>query len=124
MIELAREGELDHVMICVPNLSANRLEDIVEALSAVSVNVSVIPHVAVELTADYKVQLLGRIPVLTLWKRPFGDINQFFKIGEDLLVGSVALILAAPILLISAILIELNVAGTDPICSAQDRFQQ
>lgn len=119
LIELARNGQLDHVMICVPNLPPARMQEIVEALSAVSVNVSVIPHVAVELSPNYKVQLLGRIPVLTLWKRPFGDINQFVKTGEDLLIGSLALILVSPVILISAILVKLTSPG--PILFVQPR---
>ena len=80
-------GEVDQVLISVPNLPPKRLHEIVDGLSAVSVDVSLIPPEAIELAPDYRVHLLGSLPVLNLWQRPFRDMNQFVKRGEDLLLG-------------------------------------
>ena len=74
-------------LISVPNLPPKRLREIVDGLSAVSVDVSLIPPEAIELAPDYRVHLLGSLPVLNLWQRPFRDINEFVKRGEDLLFG-------------------------------------
>ncbi|MCA1653839.1 MAG: exopolysaccharide biosynthesis polyprenyl glycosylphosphotransferase [Sphingomicrobium sp.] len=108
---LARAGGVDHVFISVSDMNRERLTEIVEGLSEVSMDVSLIPPQAVALAPDYRVSLLGAIPVLTLWQRPFRDINQFVKRGEDLLLGALALILVSPILLVAAILIRLTSAG-------------
>ena len=43
LLALARSGELDQVLFCVPNLPPKRLQDIMEELSSVSVDVAVIP---------------------------------------------------------------------------------
>ena len=117
---LARNGDIDQIFIVVPDLNKARLHDIVNELSEVSVDVSLIPPQAVEYFPDYRVNLLGTIPVLTLWQRPFRDINQFVKRGEDLIIGLVALVLAAPILAVTALLIRVTSSG--PIFFVQPRL--
>jgi Undecaprenyl-phosphate glucose phosphotransferase len=119
LAELARRGEIDQVLISVPNLPAKRLHEIVEGLSAVSVDVSLIPPEAIELAPDYRVHLLGSLPVLNLWQRPFRDINQFVKRGEDLLFGSIAVVLLAPLMGLAALLIRMTSSG--PVLFVQPR---
>ena len=117
---LARRGAIDHVFISVSDINRTRLIEIVERLSEVSIDVSLIPPQAVDLAPDYRVTLLGSIPVLTLWQRPFRDINQFVKRGEDLIIGTLALIIVSPILLATALLIRLTSPG--PILFVQPRM--
>lgn len=119
LIALARRGEVDQVLISVQHMPRERLEAIVSELSAVSVDVSIIPPQAIEFAPDYRVHLLGSIPVLTLWQRPFRDINQFVKRGEDLVLGGLALILLSPILAITALAIRLGSPG--PLFFVQPR---
>ena len=120
LTSLARRGLVDHVFISVSDINRDRLNEIVERLSEVSIDVSLIPPQAVDLAPDYRVSLLGSIPVLTLWQRPFRDINQFVKRGEDLVIGSLALLLVSPILLVTALLIRLTSPG--PILFVQPRM--
>ena len=119
LTELARRGEVDQVLISVPNLPAQRLHDIVDGLSAVSVDVSLIPPEAIELAPDYRVHLLGSLPVLNLWQRPFRDINEFVKRGEDLLLGGIALVFLAPLMGIAALLVRMSSPG--PVLFVQPR---
>jgi Undecaprenyl-phosphate glucose phosphotransferase len=120
LLDLARRGELDQVLFCVPNLPRERLHDIVEQLSTVSIDVAVIPPEAIELAPDYRVHLLGQLPVLTLWQRPFRDINRFIKRGEDLLIAGTLLVLLSPVLLLTALLVRLSSPG--PIFFVQPRI--
>jgi Undecaprenyl-phosphate glucose phosphotransferase len=120
LLELAREGGLDQVLFCVPNLPRERLHDIVEQLSTVSVDVAVIPCEAIHLAPDYRVHLLGQLPVLTLWQRPFRDMNGVVKRGEDLLIAAVAVVILSPLLLLTALLVRLSSAG--PIFFVQPRI--
>ena len=117
--QLARRGEIDQVLISVPNLPTKRLREIVDGLSAVSVDVSLIPPEAIELAPDYRVHLLGSLPVLNLWQRPFRDINEFVKRGEDLLFGGAALLFLAPVMGIAALLVRLTSPG--PVLFVQPR---
>jgi Undecaprenyl-phosphate glucose phosphotransferase len=119
LAELARRGEIDQVLISVPNLPPERLHEIVDGLSAVSVDVSLIPAEAIELAPDYRVHLLGSLPVLNLWQRPFRDINQFVKRGEDLLVAGLILVVLSPVMGLAALLIRLTSVG--PVLFIQPR---
>jgi Undecaprenyl-phosphate glucose phosphotransferase len=119
LAELARRGEVDQVLISVPNLPTKRLHEIVDGLSAVSVDVSLIPPEAIELAPDYRVHLLGSLPVLNLWQRPFRDINQFVKRGEDLILGGIALVFLSPIIGLAALFVRLSSPG--PVLFVQPR---
>ena len=101
-------GEIDQVFITLPNLRQDRLNQILEALSEVAVDVSLIPRESVLIESDYRINFLGDIPILTLWQRPARDINQMIKRLEDLLIAITVLILVSPILLITALLIRIT----------------
>jgi polysaccharide biosynthesis protein PslA len=111
LCEMARQGEIDQVLISGAKFSRQRLEQIVERLSEVCVDVSLIPSKAIELAPNYRVNLLGSVPVLTLWQRPFRDISQIVKRAEDIVLSSLAVILLSPVLLVSALLIRLTSPG-------------
>src|SRR5579884_3263767 len=120
LLALARSGELDQVLFCVPNLPRERLHDIMEQLSNVSVDVAVIPAEAIQLAPDYRVQLLGQLPVLTVWQRPFRDMNALVKRAEDLLIAGTAVVLLSPVLLLTALAVRLSSPG--PIFFIQPRI--
>jgi Undecaprenyl-phosphate glucose phosphotransferase len=119
LCELARQGEIDQVLISGAHFTPKRLEQIVEGLSEVCVDVSLIPSQAIELSPNYRVNLLGTVPVLTLWQRPFRDISQIVKRAEDLVLSTIALILLSPILLVAALAVRLSSPG--PILFVQPR---
>lgn len=119
LAELARRGQVDQVLISVRNLPAERLHEIMDRLSSVCVDISLIPDQAVDLAPDYRVRLLGSLPVLTLWQRPWRDVSGLVKRLEDLVLSAIALILVAPIMLVTAVLIKLTSPG--PILFVQPR---
>lgn len=120
LADLARRGGVDQILIAVPNLPRQRLHEIIEALSEVSVDVSLIPAEAIVLAPDYRVRLLGTLPVLNLWQRPFRDFNQITKRAEDLVLGGIALLILAPLMLVCALLVRLSSPG--PILFVQPRI--
>jgi len=111
LAKLARRGEVDQILIAVPNLPRQRLHDIIDALSEVSIDVSLVPAEAIELAPDYRVRLLGTLPVLNLWQRPFRDLSQVAKRAEDLFLGTIALVALAPLMLFCALLVRLSSPG-------------
>jgi Undecaprenyl-phosphate glucose phosphotransferase len=119
LCELARRGQVDQVLISGAHFTPRRLEQIVEGLSEVCVDVSLIPAQAIELAPNYRVNLLGTVPVLTLWQRPFRDMNHLVKRAEDLVVSALAIVVLSPILLITALLIRLTSPG--PVIFIQPR---
>jgi len=119
LADMARRGEVDQILVTVPNLPRERLHDIVDQLSQVSVDVSLIPIEAIELVQEYRVRLLGAIPVLNLWQRPFRDINGLIKRAEDLLLASIIVLLLLPLMTIAALLVRLSSPG--PVLFVQPR---
>jgi Undecaprenyl-phosphate glucose phosphotransferase len=119
LCELARRGLIDQVLISGAHFTPKRLEQIVEGLSEVCVDVSLIPAQAIELAPNYRVNLLGTVPVLTLWQRPLRDMNQVIKRLEDLVLSALALLVLSPILLISALLVRFSSPG--PVLFVQPR---
>lgn len=119
LCELARQGEIDQVLISGPQFTPKRLEQIVDGLSEVCVDVSLIPPQAIELSPNYRVNLLGTVPVLTLWQRPFRDMNQVVKRAEDIVLSGLALLFISPILLVTALLVRLTSPG--PVMFVQPR---
>ena len=120
LVELARMGAVDQVLIALPDINRARLDKILAELSSVSIDVSMIPREVLALSPSYKVSFLGAIPVLTFWQRPFRDINVLVKSAEDKLVASLAIVLLAPLLLLTAALIKLTSPG--PVFFVQPRF--
>ena len=119
LCDAARRGEIDQVLISGAHFTPKRLEQIVEGLSEVCVDVSLIPPQAIELAPKYRVNLLGSVPVLTLWQRPFRDMNQVIKRAEDLLFSVIGLTILSPVLLVTAIIIRATSPG--PVLFVQPR---
>ena len=119
LCDLARRGEIDQVLISGGHFTPKRLEQLVEGLSEVCVDVSLIPSQAIELSPKYRVNLLGTVPVLTLWQRPIRDMSQIVKRAEDLVLSALALIFLSPVLFIAGLLVRLSSPG--PILFIQPR---
>jgi Undecaprenyl-phosphate glucose phosphotransferase len=119
LCDSARRGEIDQVLISGAHFTPKRLEQIVEGLSEVCVDVSLIPAQAIELAPKYRVNLLGSVPVLTLWQRPFRDMNQVVKRAEDLGLSAIALVVLSPVLLVAALLVRMTSPG--PVLFVQPR---
>ena len=120
LVELARGGEIDQVLIALTDINQERLDDIVEQLSAVSVDVSLMPREALVLTSTYKVSFIGSAPVLSIWERPVRDVDIFLKAAEDKILAAFGLVLLAPLLLVVALTIKLTSPG--PVLFRQRRF--
>lgn len=120
LARMARAGEIDQVLISVRNLPPARLHEIMERLNSVCVDISLIPDQAIDLAPDYSVRLIGTLPVLTVWQRPWRDVSGMLKRTEDLILAVIALVIVSPIMLVAAIAIKLTSPG--PILFVQPRL--
>lgn len=120
LAEMARAGEVDQVLISVRNLPPARLHEIMDRLNSVCVDISLIPDQAVDLAPDYQVRLIGTLPVLTVWQRPWRDVSGLLKRTEDVILAGLGLLLVSPIMLLAALLIRLTSAG--PVLFVQPRI--
>lgn len=120
LLDLARHGRLDQVILAVPRLSQSRLDQISEALSSASLDLCVLPRETLEFTTSYRVRFLGALPVFAVWQQPMRDIDGVLKQGLDYVLSSLALIILSPILIVTAIAIKLESKG--PVFFRQTRF--
>jgi Undecaprenyl-phosphate glucose phosphotransferase len=118
--ELAQRGEVDQVILSGSHFSRDRVAEIVDKLSAVCVDVSLIPAEAISLSPHYRVNLLGSIPVLTLWQRPLRDLDRAAKRAEDIVISAIALALLSPVMIFAALMVRFSSPG--PILFVQPRM--
>lgn len=120
LLELARKGRLDQVVLAVPRISQARLDEIAGILSSASIDLCVLPRETLEFSNSYRVHFLGSLPVFAIWQQPMRDVDGIIKQGLDYILATSALLLLAPLLLLTAIAIKLESKG--PIFFRQNRF--
>ena len=120
LLALAQAGELDQVMIALPQVSQERLNDIADQLSAAAIDVCIIPREFLELRVRYHLSFVGTLPVLSVWQQPIRDLNGVFKTLQDWVLALGGLILLSPLLALTALAIKLESRG--PVLFAQSRF--
>jgi Undecaprenyl-phosphate glucose phosphotransferase len=119
LIARIRRGEVDQVIVALPWSAEKRLQEVVSELAITPVRIRLAPDLATFAFSQRPVVLLGDLPVMTLFERPISGLDQLTKRAEDLLIGALALILLAPLLVMVAIAIKLDSPG--PIFFLQDR---
>lgn len=117
---LARAGKVDQVFISSRDLPPARLQEIMDRLSSVCVDISLIPHQAVDLAPGYGVRMFGTLPVLTLWERPWRDVGGLIKRAEDMILAAIGLLIILPLMALAALAIRLSSAG--PVFFVQPRI--
>ncbi len=119
LIALIREGRVDQVIVALPWSAEARLQQVVGELAVTPVRIRLAPDLASFAFAQRTVVLLGDLPVMTLFERPISGIDQLLKRAEDLLLGSLALVVLCPLLAAVALAVRFDSAG--PILFRQER---
>ncbi len=120
LLALAREGMLDQLIVALPMVRQERLNMIIEQLSAGSIDVCIMPREFLVLRDRYRVNYIGSLPVLNVWQQPVRDFDGVLKTVQDWLLAFFGLIILSPLLLLTAVAIKLESKG--PIFFKQKRF--
>lgn len=120
LLQLARTGQLDQVILALPQIRQDRLEYIADTLSAASIDLCVLPRETLELKTGYRVNFLGSLPVFAIWQQPIRDVDGIVKEVLDRGLAIVALVVLSPILVLTCLAIRLESKG--PILFRQKRF--
>ena len=120
MVAFVRQNQINMVYLALPLRAEERLREVVENLQDTTASVYYVPDVFTFslLTAGFT-DLRG-IPLISLWETPFFGINGWLKRAEDLILGSLMLLVVAPVLLVAAIGVKLSSPG--PIIFKQRRY--
>jgi len=120
MLELARAGMLDQVIVALPLVSQERLNRIIEELSAGAIDICIMPREFLVLRDRYRVNYIGSLPVLSVWQQPVRDLDGVLKEIQDRLLALAGLIVLSPLLLLTALVIKLESKG--PVLFRQRRL--
>ncbi len=120
VLELARRGMLDQIIVALPMVQQDRLNQIVEELSAGSIDVCIMPREFLVLRDRYRVNYIGSLPVLSIWQQPVRDFDGIVKEVQDRSLALLGILLLAPVLILTALAIKLESRG--PILFKQRRL--
>lgn len=119
LMTMIRAGRVDQVIVALPWSAEIRLQQVVSRLALTPVRIRLAPDLASFVFARRPVVLLGELPVMTLFERPISGLDAWGKLIEDQLIAGLALIVAAPVMLLAALAIRLDSPG--PVFFRQPR---
>ena len=95
MVERARRGELDYVFIALAMRAEQEVIELVNRLADTTASVYVIPDLFVFDLMRARWTTLGGLPAVSVYESPFDGVSGWLKRAEDLLLGTLLLLLAA-----------------------------
>lgn len=120
MIDGARNGEFDMVLVALPMRAEQRIRDILKKLGDTPTAVYIVPDFFVFELLHSRWTDVGGLPVVSVFETPLYGVDGWIKRGVDLLLASLALLLLLPVLATVAILVRWSSPG--PIFFLQKRY--
>ncbi len=119
-IEFARRTRVDLVVFSLPISAENRILQMLKKLWVLPVDIRLSAHSNKLRFRPRSYSYLGEVPVIDVFDRPIADWDVVMKWLFDKLIGGLALILLAPLMLLVAIAIKLDSRG--PVLFRQKRY--
>jgi Undecaprenyl-phosphate glucose phosphotransferase len=119
LVEFARRTRVDLVLFSLPISAESRILQMLKKLWVLPVDIRLSAHSNKLHFRPRSYSYLGSVPVLDVFDRPITDWDVVMKWLFDKLVGGVALVLAAPVMAVTAVLIKLDSPG--PVLFKQRR---
>jgi len=120
IVEFARRTRIDLVLFALPISAETRLLEMLKKLWVLPVDVRLSAHTNKLRFRPRAYSYLGKVPTLDVFERPITDWDMVMKWCFDRVVGALALIVASPLLLLTAIAVKLDSKG--PVLFRQKRF--
>ena len=119
LVNLIRAGLVDQVLVSLPWSAKERLRQIVDCIAENPIKIRLAPDLAGFEYLNREFTSLGGLPVMNLFDRPLSGFDSFIKVMEDYIFGTVAFIIALPVMFLIAIAVKLDSKG--PVFFMQDR---
>jgi len=110
----ARAGELDRIIIALPQTAEDRTRQIARRLEHLPVSLHVVTHLAsdlIEAGPAHTVSSIGSVGLIDVKSKPLADWSRIVKATEDYLLATIFLIAQTPLLALIAIAIRLDSKG-------------
>ena len=119
-VQDARDGKLDFVYVALPLRAEKRISEMVKQLSDTTASVQLVTDFSVFDLLHARWASVGEIPTVSVFDTPFAGVAGLAKRIEDLVLGSLILLLISPVMLVIALLVKCTSKG--PIFFAQTRY--
>ncbi len=120
LVSAAREGKIDYVYVALPMRAEQRIVEIVSAFSDTTASVYIMPDSFVFDLMHARWINMGGIPMVSVFESPFYGVNGWVKRIEDIVLGSLILLVIAIPMLFIAIGVKLTSKG--PVLFRQRRY--
>ena len=120
LVEFARHTRVDLVIFALPISAETRILQMLKKLWVLPVDIRLSAHTNKLRYRPRSYSYVGDVPVLDVFDKPIADWDVVMKWLFDKIVGSLALLVALPVMLAVAIAIKLESRG--PILFKQKRF--
>ncbi len=120
LVEFARQTRVDLVIFSLPISAEGRILQMLKKLWVLPVDIRLSAHTNKLRFRPRSYSYIGNVPVLDIFDRPIADWDVVMKWLFDKIVGTLALICLAPVMLAVAIAIKLDSKG--PIFFKQRRY--
>ncbi len=114
-----REG-VERVLILSPEVSPDELADLIRRLRSLDVRIGILPHVVDVLGPSVEIDDVEGITVLGMTPPNLTRSSRALKRAMDILIAAALLVLAAPVMLLIAVALELTSRG--PVFYVQERI--
>ena len=120
LVEHARRAPLDLVIFTLPISAENRLLQMLGKLWVLPIDIRLSAHASKLKLRPRSYSYIGSVPVLDVFDRPIADWDLALKWLFDKVMGSVLLLLCAPVLIAAALAVKLDSPG--PVLFRQRRY--
>ncbi|MEW6271084.1 MAG: undecaprenyl-phosphate glucose phosphotransferase [Thermodesulfobacteriota bacterium] len=118
--DVVGKGGVDQVVLALPFEALPRLGGLVARLDSAAVDIKVVPDVERFVSLRSGIEEFEGLPVISLRATPLSGWNRVAKRAMDIALGTLALILATPLMLLIALLVKLTSPG--PVLFSQERM--
>ncbi len=120
LLEFGRQAEIDMLIVALPMTAENRLINLLKMLWVLPVDIRLSARASRLRFRPRSYSYVGSVPFLDLFDKPIADWDRVGKACFDRIVGSISLVLLAPLMLAVALAIKLDSPG--PVLFKQKRY--
>jgi putative colanic acid biosynthesis UDP-glucose lipid carrier transferase len=120
LVEKARKGEIDLVYLALPMRAEPRIHEIVRRLADTTASVYMAADFDTFDLLHARWTSMGEVPVVSIHETPFYGVDGWLKRAEDIVLGTLILLVIALPMLAIAIAVKLTSAG--PVFFRQRRY--
>lgn len=114
LIAAGRSGTIDQIVIALPQSADQRMSLIANKLQQLPVSLHMVTHISSDLVESgpaHKVSAIGGVGLLDVKEKPLTDWAPTVKRVEDVVLGGILLVLAAPLMAVIALAIKVESNG-------------